>query len=83
MNDDVLAIDQNAIRGTDTNSLLRLYDRAHAILSLAAFQQQRTQAERVVERVAKELQKRNVSVSAGPSATDPIPRLETLPVAGA
>ncbi len=80
MIDESLAIDQNTIRGTDTNSLLRLYDRARAILGLCSSQYERGRAEKVLLRLSEELRKRNVPVSIGPSTTAPSRLLNRLPV---
>jgi hypothetical protein len=77
MNDNSLMIDQNAVRRTDTNSLLRLYDRAQAVLRLGPLQQEQKHAQKMVQRIASELQKRNVSVGISSSAADPP---ESLPV---
>jgi hypothetical protein len=60
MSDDVLTFGQRAIRGTDSNSLLRLYDLAHAIRNKTPSQQERLRADKAVRRIAKELQKRNL-----------------------
>lgn len=61
MDIDVRTLDLGSIRGTDSNSLLRMYDQAKAIFDKAPSQQERIQAERAVQRLVKELQKRNVS----------------------
>jgi hypothetical protein len=60
MSNDVLALDQRQLRGTDSNSLLRLYDLAGAIFSTSRLQQERAKADKAIQRIAKELQKRNV-----------------------
>jgi hypothetical protein len=60
MNPDPLAIDQAESRGVDSNLLLRLYDQARAIFDKSPSQQERVRADKVVQRLAKELQKRNV-----------------------
>ena len=51
MSHDVFSLGQQIIRGTDSNSLLRLYDLAHQVSSKAPSQQERTQGggERVGE----------------------------------
>jgi hypothetical protein len=51
---------QSRLRGTDSNSLLRLYDEVHGILSRSRSQQERTRAEKAIERITAELRKRNV-----------------------
>ena len=60
MRNDVLALDQPHIRGTDSNSLLRMYDLARGIAAAAGSQRERTRADRAVERIARELRKRNL-----------------------
>jgi hypothetical protein len=62
MNDQVLVLDQRSIRGTDSNSLLRLYDRASEILHKSALQQERERADKTIRRIVEELRKRNVPV---------------------
>ncbi len=62
MNSDPLAQSQGGVRGTDTNSLLRLYDRARALLAGAASQLGRQQAVRAAQRIAQELRRRGVTV---------------------
>lgn len=59
---DVLALDQRRLRGTDSNSLLRLYDLARQMLDRSASQRERDKADKAIQRIAKELQKRNLSV---------------------
>jgi hypothetical protein len=58
MNNDVLT--RQMIRGTDSNSLLRMYDLAHEIFDRTPSQQERAKADRALQRIAKELQKRHV-----------------------
>jgi hypothetical protein len=60
MSNNSLPIDQHSVRGTDTNSLLRLYDMATDILRTAALQEERVRAQRALQRITKELEKRNV-----------------------
>ena len=60
MSTDVLALGHGRIRGTDSNSLLRLYDQARAICDRAPSQQERERADKAVQRLTKELQRRNV-----------------------
>jgi hypothetical protein len=57
MNPDVLALDHRNIRGTDSNSLLRLYDLANKIVSQSSLQQDRAQADKARDRISKELRK--------------------------
>ena len=65
MSSDVLTVNQQGIRGTDSNSLLRLYDLARVILDGSPSQQERARADKAVQRIAKELEKRNVSLGTG------------------
>jgi len=62
MSHDVLTLGQQTLRGSDSNSLLRLYDLAKEIVSNSRSQQERARADKAVQRIAKELQKRKVSV---------------------
>jgi hypothetical protein len=61
MSTDVLTLGQTNLRGTDSNSLLRLYDLANEILTKSASLQERTKADKAIHRIAKELKRRNVS----------------------
>jgi hypothetical protein len=65
MSHDVLALDQRNLRGTDSNSLLRLYDLANAVFHKSPSQQERTRADKAIQRIARELQRRKVPLSAG------------------
>ena len=60
MHPDVLALDRPRLRGTDSNSLLRMYDAARAAARASRSQQERDRAGRAVERIAQELRKRDV-----------------------
>ena len=60
MRHDVLALGQPHLRGADTNSLLRLYDAAKGIVDNSPSPKERARADRARERIARELQKRNV-----------------------
>ena len=62
MSDAVLAFNRWNIRGADTNSLLRMYDLATGVFNKATSQQERARTDRVVQRIAKELQKRKVKL---------------------
>jgi hypothetical protein len=62
MSTDGLAMDQSAIHGTDTNSLLRLHDRAKEVVARAQSQLERNRAEQAIRRIEKELVKRKVSM---------------------
>jgi hypothetical protein len=48
------------IRGTDTNSLFRLYDQAKEALGRSSTPQERARADRAVQRLAEELRRRDV-----------------------
>lgn len=61
MSNDVFTFDQQSVRRTDSNSLLRTYDQAKAILATSELQQERARADRAVRCIAKELQKRKVT----------------------
>jgi hypothetical protein len=60
MSDDVLALGKQDIRGTDSNSLLRMYDLANEIFKRTPLKQERARAERSLQRIAKELENRHV-----------------------
>jgi hypothetical protein len=62
MSHGVFAWDPKKIRGTDTNSLLRMYDLATGVLNTSKFLQERTRADKASQRIAKELHKRNVAL---------------------
>jgi hypothetical protein len=53
---------QQSLRGTDTNSLLRLYDLAVKMLNASQSQWDRRRADKAVQRIATELQKRGVAL---------------------
>lgn len=53
--------DQTTIRGTDSDSLLRLYDRARNFVAKSASQAECSRAGKLIQRITKELQKRKVS----------------------
>ena len=65
MSDEVLTLGLQGIRGTDSNSLLRLYDLANEISSRSPSQQERARAAKARQRIAKELQKREVPFTTG------------------
>lgn len=52
---------QQIVRGTDSNSLLRLYDQANEVSHKSLSQQERARAGRAVERISNELQRRKVT----------------------
>jgi hypothetical protein len=60
MNANSLAFGLPTLRGTDSNSLLRLYDLAKEIVNQSPSQQERVRAARAVGRIAEELKKRKV-----------------------
>jgi len=59
---DCLSAARRDLRGTDSNSLLRLYDQANEISTKGLSQVERTRANKALTRIAKELQKRNVAL---------------------
>jgi hypothetical protein len=78
MSQDILAATQGNLRGTDSNSLLRLYDQARAICSRSPLQQERLKAAKVSQRIARELKRRHLSVdgaTAGKISETLTPRL--------
>ena len=60
MSDDPLPLDQASIRGSDSNSLLRSYDRAKEVLSKSLSQLERKRADKAIRHITKELLNRNV-----------------------
>jgi len=62
MNDDGVPFDRWDIRGSDSNSLLRMYDLAADILYTSAMQRERENADKAMQRIAKELHKRKVAL---------------------
>jgi hypothetical protein len=61
MSTDSLAAARRNLRGTDDNSLLRLYDQANDIIGKTQSQLERRRADKALLRIAKELQKRKVT----------------------
>lgn len=61
MNSVILSVSLRDIRGTDSNSLLRLYDLVTGISHKSPLQQERARADKTVRLIVKELRKRNVS----------------------
>jgi len=57
---DETAISLSNLRGTDSNSLLRLYDRAQEAARASPSGLERERADRTVRRIAEELRRRNV-----------------------
>jgi len=68
MSHDLLTFNQQNIRGTDSNSLLRMYDRAQDVFANSLVQLDRTRAEKAIERIATELRKRKVPMMNGSAA---------------
>jgi hypothetical protein len=62
MSNNTIPFDRWDIRGTDSNSLLRMYDSAAGVLSSSQSQVEREKAEKAMQRIAKELQKRKVAL---------------------
>ena len=60
MSADHFPLDLHDVRGSDSNSLLRLYDRANAIYKSAQSQEERTRAARALRRIVDELRRRDV-----------------------
>jgi hypothetical protein len=61
MTHDLLTFEQRNVRGADSNSLLRMYDQAKEIFSRARLQQERSRADKAIQRIAKELNRRKIS----------------------
>jgi hypothetical protein len=62
MSNDTLALARKSLRGTDSNSLLRLYDLVNGIFNKSPLQQEREAADKALRRIARELEKRHVSL---------------------
>lgn len=60
MRDDILAVGRCKLRATDSNSLLRMYDLMNDIFATSRSQLERVRADKAVQRICQELQKRNV-----------------------
>jgi hypothetical protein len=58
--DDLAMLRHQPLRGTDSNSLLRLFDHAKFVLATSRSRQQREWADRAVRRVSAELERRHV-----------------------
>jgi hypothetical protein len=65
MSNEVLTFDHGAIRRTDSNSLLRLYDRATGVFNKSKSHQEQVTAERIMRRIPKGLEKRKVTLCSG------------------
>jgi len=62
VSDDILTFRQGKVRGTDSNTLLRMYDAAKERCARPASLLERDQARRAIERIGAELRKREVRV---------------------
>lgn len=62
MSSEALPSNLRYLRGTDSNSLLRLYDSATRVFNHSASQQEREKADKAIRRIVKELQVRKVSL---------------------
>jgi hypothetical protein len=60
MGNDLLTMAQKGLRGTDSNSLLRLYDQVRELLGHSPSLQERARAEKAIQRITDELRKRDV-----------------------
>src|SRR5947209_883944 len=60
MENELLRMKQQSLRGTDSNSLLRLYDRLNETLSTSPSQLTRIKAGKAVARIANELRRRRL-----------------------
>jgi hypothetical protein len=60
MSTNVDSVSLSRLRGTDSNSLLRLYDEVRGILERSQSRQDRERAEKAVQRIVGELRKREV-----------------------
>jgi hypothetical protein len=76
MSDEIHRPNQQSVRGTDSNSLLRLYDQATLIVAKSLSQQERVRAGKTAQRIADELRKRSI-VAGGQGAAAVLNRTET------
>ena len=60
MSHEVLPFENGNIRGIDSNSLLRMYDQAKGVFNKSTSQGARAIADRAIQRITKELQRRKV-----------------------
>ena len=60
MSTNVDTVSLSRLRGTDSNSLLRLYDEVRGIVERSQSRQERERAEKAVQRIVGELRKRDV-----------------------
>jgi hypothetical protein len=61
VSDAITILSIQGLRGTDSNTLLRLHDQASRVAGTAASQQERDRADRAVRRIAAELLRRKVA----------------------
>jgi hypothetical protein len=76
MSDEILKLNRQSVRGTDSNSLLRFYDQANLIMANSLSLQARVKAGKAAERIAGELRKRNITAG-GQGATAVLDRAAT------
>jgi hypothetical protein len=57
-----LPFDRLSIRGADGNSLLRMYDAAREVADKSLSRLERARADRALQRITKELQKRHIAL---------------------
>jgi hypothetical protein len=69
MSNNMVTSDLQNIRGADSNSLLRMYDRANLALHTSPSQLERARAAKTIQRLVKELDKRKVSFRPGHEKT--------------
>ena len=60
MSDDIYTMSERALRSTDSNTLLRMYDAATGASQAAQPPPKRARADKALQRITKELQRRNV-----------------------
>jgi hypothetical protein len=60
MSDGLHPMTQAALRGTDTNTLLRIYDAARSVIDNSPRPRERERVDKIVLRIKKELQRRKV-----------------------
>jgi len=61
MRNDVLTAGLTAIRGADSNSLLRMYDAAKEIVAGPTTLHDRTRADRALRQITEELRRRDIA----------------------
>lgn len=58
MNSDLFAMGGQQLRGLDSNTLLRLFDQATMVFKGSLLQQERARADRTIQRITRELERR-------------------------